>query len=405
MPDTHFHILAFYYGTLSQSGSRRWRELSSILTQHGEVTVYCADGGGDHCPQDVEVVHLPDRDFGEQKKIFCFRERPAYVLFLMHLASSLLCWPDRQKRWSAKAVGEISRRLAEGKRNVVVTSGPVFSPHSEMCRWVNKNPSRVTWVMDFRDMWTNEIAPGLQRRIPGFLTNVFERRIEQQCHDTADVVTTIGEVMAGLLAKDFGSSPVVMHNGYRKVENTNRPGEQPAAGQPLNVRYLGTIFPGLRTPALLFQAAAKLGLGPGRLKFQFWCNEHKLVLGEAAKYGVENLVECHQGVPGPKAWELACTADANLILNGLEENSNQVLTGKVFELMQSGRPAITVTGKDSELRTIATNCRQSPVVWDLDTAIRAMEALLDGKLPILEDTGRNYSWDKAVEKFLSSIGG
>ena len=74
----------------------------------------------------------------------------------------------------------------------------IFSVHSEMARWVRKNSGKVRWVMDFRDLWTNEIAPGLQRRTPSFLT-AFERPIEQNCHATADLVTTIGEGLARLL--------------------------------------------------------------------------------------------------------------------------------------------------------------------------------------------------------------
>ena len=133
-------------------------------------------------------------------------------------------------------------------------------------------------------------------------------------------------------------------------------------------------------------------------------DSHWRVTNEAIRFGVENLVECHNGVPADKAWELSSTADANLILNGLGKNSNQVLTGKVFELMRAKRPTITVTGKDSELRKIVTKCGQSPVVWDAATAQAALQSLLDEEIPPLHDAGLDYSWSRIAKKFLENLG-
>ena len=254
--------------------------------------------------------------------------------------------------------------------------------------------------MDFRDLWTNEIAPGLERRIPAFLTN-FEKRIEQRCHDTANIVTVVGEGLRDLIHNDFGSYPVVLYNGYLEKDCVQQPSKE--SRKPVSLRYLGTIIPELRSPALLFEAAAKLGISNAELIFEFWCNDSTRVMNEAQKYGVQELVKCHKAVPGSEARELSKTAGANIILNALIPEANQVVTGKVFELMTTQRPVITITGKDSELRKILASCGINQCVWDLDTACQILQASLDGSLPAIEDRKRCYSRDSAVEILLSEL--
>lgn len=374
--------------------------MAGLLVEKGKVTIYCADGAGTQSPAKVEVVHVPDGNAGHQNRIFAGRAKGSkLVRYFRKVASSFLFWPDRQAKWAQRAVGQMQGNLRDGKNHVVVTCGPIFSVHSEMRKWVQHHPGQVQWVMDFRDLWANEIAPGIQRRIPHFLT-WFEKKMEQKCHDLADVVTVISEGMAQMERKVYGSTPVVLYNGYYAGKTPSRPEHSYNTGEPRCIRYLGTIIPGLRSPALLFEAAAELGFKPTDLKFEFWCNDHSLVIGEAKRYNVESLVECNVGVSREKAWELSCKADANLILNGLGADSNQVVTGKVFELMQSNRPIIPITGKESELRQIAENCGTKHVVWDLGTARSALESLTKGKLPRMEDAKGLYSWENTVNKFL-----
>lgn len=401
MSNVHFHIFVYYYGTTTLSGSRRWREMSGLLAKHGKVTVYCADGPGEEAPRQVTVQHIPDGPSGQAGTEFAGRsQRSPFMQKLQKIAASILFWPDRQKEWAKGVVTEMVKNFGSEQRNIVISSGPIFSVHSEMCRWVRQNLGQVEWVMDFRDLWTNEIAPGLERRVPAFLTN-FEKKIEQRCHDTADVVTAVGEGLRDLIRQDFGSHPVVLYNGYLEKDCVKAAIQ--ATPKPVSLRYLGTIIPGLRSPALLFEAAAKLKLSKSQLIFEFWCNDSTRVLNEAEKYGVEELVKCHKAVPGQEARELSKTAGANLILNALIPEANQVVTGKVFELMTTQRPVITITGQDSELRKILASCGIHQCVWDLDTACHILEASLDGSLPYLEDKSRRFSRESAVDNLLREL--
>ncbi len=399
MTPDHFIIIAYYYGTKTLTGSRRWREMSQLLQEHGRVSVICADGGDRGCGG-IEIVHLPDRRMRNPAKVFSAPARTPFLSWVSRVASSFLFWPDRQKLWSRQAVGHLDRLLDAESRNIVITSGPVFSVHSEMRRWLEGNPGRVIWVMDFRDLWTNEIAPGLQRRTPAVLNRI-ERKIEQRCHDSADLVMAVGKGLARLLRNDFGSLPVVLYNGYLEKKAP----EEVVASKPISVRYLGTIIPGLRSPALLFQAAADLKLTPEDLRFDFWCNDHPRVLQEAEAAGVASLLKCHDAVSEEEARHLGRTAGANMILNALVPEADQVVTGKVFELIAAGRPILPVTGKGSELRKILEKCGSMHCVWNLETARTSLRMLLEGSLPELVDAEGVFSRQQAVDTFLSVLHG
>ena len=398
MSKDHFIIVVYYFGSAELTGSRRWREMAQLLREHGKVTVVCADGDRGQW-DDIKIVHLPDRGALDAPSVFAGRSRDrALTQWVRRVVSSFLFWPDRQKAWSRRAVGWLGSLLDTQTRNIVITSGPIFSVHSEMQRWVVRNPGRVHWVMDFRDLWTNEIAPGLQRRMPSFLTTL-ERPIEQHCHDTADLVTAIGKGIARLLGNDFGSRPKVLYNGYMKIE------ESPPieTSEPISIRYLGTIIPGLRSPQLLFQAAMELRLTTKAVRFEFWCNDPGRVLREAAAVGVAGLVNCNAPVSQEEARRLANTAGANVILNALVPEADQVVTGKVFELIAAGRPILAVTGQGSELWNILESCGSKHSIWNLETACESLQALLEKNLSSPADPEGRFSRKHAVETLIGAI--
>jgi hypothetical protein len=398
MSKDHFIIIVYYFGSAELTGSRRWREMAQLLRDHGKVTVVCADGDRGQW-DDIKIVHLPDRGALDAPSVFAGRSHDrALTQWVRRMVSSFLFWPDRQRPWSRQAVARLDTLLDLKSRNIVVTSGPIFSVHSEMQRWVAANPARVLWVTDFRDLWTNEIAPGLQRRIPAFLSR-FERHIEQRCHDTADVVTTVGERLARLLEKDFGGSPMILYNGYLKKETPI----EPDFGNPVTIRYLGTIIPGLRSPKLLFQAAAEMQLTSEEVCFEFWCNDSTRVMNEAAVAGVTDLVKCHGAVSQSEARQQSETAGANVILNALVPESDQVVTGKVFELIALGRPVLAVTGQGSELQKILASCGMPNCIWDRETASLALNALLSGQLKPPNDSDGRFSRHRAVANFCKML--
>ena len=99
-----------------------------------------------------------------------------------------------------------------------------------------------------------------------------------------------------------------------------------------------------------------MGLSPKQVCFEFWCNDTARIHHEASRVGVENLLKCHKAVKSERSRILREEAGANIILNAIVSEADQVVTGKVFELIAAGRPIIAIIGENSELRKILESC-------------------------------------------------
>lgn len=380
-------------------GSKRWREMAICLQGNARISAICADGDSIGIPDiAVEQVSLGTK-LRATKSGFVGRASPnPLVRWARFLAASFLCWPDRQKNWAARAVAKIPRYLQDDCQNIVVTSGPLFSVHTEMLKWRRVAGRNLTWVMDMRDLWTNEPNPGLPRRFPSFLVAI-ERRLEQACHKSADLVTTIGERAASLLHKDFGSEPVVLYNGYLGTER--RACRIPP--QPLLFSYLGTILRGLYSPELLFKAAAALDLKRSGVEFHFRCSAPDVIERLSRKWNVDGCVTYGGFVPHKQSLELQESAGANILLSGTSACADHWVTGKIFELITANRPILAVTGKNSEIRKILHSVGVKSVAWDDESARQLLVEFLAGRAGIPADTRGLYARTTAADRFMNAL--
>jgi hypothetical protein len=396
-----FSIVTYFFCNDRAIGAKRWRDMASLLCDHGQVTAFCGDGSSVSDTR-IRVVHVPDRIKSVPDRNG-FVDRPhnnKVIRTAFHLAQSLLFWPDRQKWWARKAVAQAGVSTLDAG-DVLITSGPRFSVHAETRCWLERQARPPFWVMDLRDPWTNDPSPAIRRRTPAFLTR-FEARIEAACHRRAGLVTTVSETMTALMKRDFQSRAVTIYNGYPE-ELAAAPVERQPKNGLLRICYLGSIVHGLRSPRLLFAAAQQLNCSAARLRFQFWCNDSDLVMSEAAAQGVTQLVECHPPVSFKESIQIQRQADANLVLNGIDPTANHMITGKVFELIAARRPLLAVTGPASELRHVSEQCGCNGVAWDSITARTALHRLLDGSLMPVHDSANSFSRRAAVERFLDAI--
>jgi hypothetical protein len=89
----------------------------------------------------------------------------------------------------------------------------------------------------------------------------------------------------------------------------------------------------------------------------------------------------------------------------LVPESDQVVTGKVFELIAMGRPVLAVTGQGSELRKILASCGMPNCIWDRETASLALKALLSGHLTPPNDSDGRFSRQRSVAIFCKTLQG
>ena len=392
-------IVSNNFCSTANIGSKRWREMAICLQSHATVNAICSDGNSIGHPA-IQVENVPlGTKLRVSKSGFAGRSSPNMVIRASRfLAASLLAWPDRQRKWSERAISRIPGFLKEDCANVVITSGPLFSAHTELLRWRRQCQRPFHWVMDQRDLWTNETNPRMQRRFPKFLVAI-ERRMEQACHDAADLVTTIGERAAARLHQDFGSEPVVLYNGYLRA--LRRPARIPP--QPLLLSYLGTILRGLYSPELLFRAAGKLELRRSGLEFNFRTSAPDVIRKLSSRWNVTGCVTHGDFVKHEQSLLLQENAGANIVLSGTDSTADHWVTGKIFELITANRPILAVAGKNSEIRTVLQSVGVDSVAWNDESAERLLLEFLAGRIPIPEDKSGRYARETAAGVFLQAI--
>jgi len=402
----HFVIIVYYYSSENVIGSRRWREMSELLTEHGVVTVVCADGEPKTKANSIQVLRVPD-EFSGKPDLKQFGERPSnnpIIRALKHYGQSVLFWPDRQRRWARAAVARLESVLTSGSSNFVITSGPRFSVHTAMREWLEMKKPFVQWIMDLRDPWTNDPSPAMRRRSPDFLTRI-EARMERSCHHAAYLVTTVSHVMTMMMKRDFKSPAMTLYNGYAESESAQIADVSSLERYSRSICYLGSIIHNLRTPQLLFSAARHLKLDLSQIRFEFWSNDPKLIYSEADRAGVRSLVTCHGFVPLKESRSIQLAAGANLILNGTDSSSDHMITGKAFDHLAARRPVIAITSASSELRSILETCNCDGIVWDEQSALDVIKRFVEGTLREVRDESRRYSRKAAVEALIGALVG
>src|SRR4029077_8979940 len=134
----------------------------------------------------------------------------------------------------------------------------------------------------------------------------------------------------------------VVYNGYAE-EDFPRLAPQGGPGNILIIRYMGSIYRGVRDPSALFSAIASLPdqLRP-RVNVEFFSDEGDAVLAVAAAHRVESVVAVKPRVPYRRALELQMEADVLLLLQSSDQRDEGNLPAKLFEYLYARRPILFI---------------------------------------------------------------
>jgi hypothetical protein len=230
--------------------------------------------------------------------------------------------------------------LERGLRNVI-TSGPPHSDHLVGLAAKREFGASINWIVDYRDSWN---GTSLFRKRNSFL-QYFNRTLEHTVLQRADHITYISEPMIEKIAVMFGAdgeaarckSTLVM-NGY-DGRHSSLGSDWVSQGSRLRLGYFGLIDDrpeSYRNPTRLFEAIIANDLdvsvelyGQIRISPQ-WAERlgDRLSIGGVLKHA-ESVARM-------------ASLDALLVLHTREDGADEVLTGKIFEYLLSGRPVLSV---------------------------------------------------------------
>jgi len=234
-----------------------------------------------------------------------------------------------------RAARDWARAHPEG---TVITSGPPHSVHLAG-RWLRRQFPALRWLVDYRDSWNGTVLfrkrqPWLQK-----LNLRLEARVLREC----DALTYISPPMLAkvlpLGPADLSAKAHLVTNGFDADLPALLQGAPRSEGA-LRVGYFGAVDDGAdsyRSPACLFEAALARPDLPLRIEFygpvqisQTWQQR----LGERLLIGGK--------LPHEQALQKMAGMDVLLLLHTREDGADEVVTGKVFEYIATGRPILSI---------------------------------------------------------------
>lgn len=251
---------------------------------------------------------------------------------------------------------------------------------------------RCPFVLDYRDPWTgNPHAGDARRAVP----SPREARLLRACA----AATVVSPSWAKLIGETFGVPEKlrVVPNGFepesfREVEG-RRFGH-------FAVVYAGTLYPPKRVlDPVLAAFGVFLRQDPGSdARFHYYGDHGEPVARAAGRLGLSSRVVVHGSVPRAEALSAQKGAGLLVVVSSVSREGTLaergVVTGKIFDCMALGRPALVVAPEGSDLREVARaagamRCFSGEQVEDMS---RFIAAAAGGRVPPARDR-RAFQWD------------
>jgi len=264
--------------------------------------------------------------------------------------------PDARRGWVRFAVKAASELIEKEKIDTVFVSSP---PHSSQLIGMElKEKYKVRWIADMRDPWTDiyYYKDLLQTKFAASRDAVYERQVLEGADEVISVSDPINEMFLSKSTKLKREKFHIIPNGYDSDDFKNAGKSQADFFQ---VTYVGTMADIYR-PAILFEAFQRLVK-----EFSVEKNDIQLTMvGSSASAikqimeasGVDKIAEFIPHVDHSAAIEFMQKADVLLLVIPDVENSEGILTGKLFEYLGAGKPIVGLGPKGGKAAAIIEEC-------------------------------------------------
>lgn len=290
----------------------------------------------------------------------------------------------------------------------LITSGPPHSVHLVGWRLSRTTPD-LNWIMDYRDSWNGTSLFRKRNRLLQQLNESLERRCLRACRHLTYIsgpMLAKAETIAGCA---LAAKATLISNGYDEALLRNVQ-QQSAAASPrpdaerLRIGYYGALDHGpasYRDPAVIYRALMQFPAeavqfvvhGPSALQDD-WIDR----LGARVRHGGK--------LSHADAIRSMFDMDALVLLHTRDEGADEVVTGKVFEYVATGRPIISIGPAEMAVNTLLRDDPSFHWVDHRDEAglVRLLHALQAsrraGASQRAEPLIRSFSRTEQHQKFL-----
>lgn len=374
-------IITYYWPPSGGAGVQRWLKFVKYLREFGyEPIVYTIDNPRyaltdeeleKEVPEGIKVYRraiLEPNSTGlttkKQRKVSAgfIEDKPSLMTRMMLYIRANYFIPDARMLWIKPSARYLEKVVREEGIDLIVSTGPPHSMHLIAQRL--KQKTGLPWVSDFRDPWTKI---DYFDRLP--LTKRAWREhaeLERRVLSNSDGVVVIGKTMKEDFSA-FGDKVHVISNGYDEEVATDAPA--PALSQKFTIAHIGSMNVD-RNPEVLWAALSELCANDLEfskdLCIQLIGSFASEVDQSLAKAGLDQ-VERIAYLPHKEVIQYQQSAQLLLLSVNRVKNARAVLTGKIFEYLNSRRPILAVGPTDGDLAEILRDTHSGEIVDFEDT--------------------------------------
>ena len=369
-------MITYYWPPAGGSGVQRWLKFVKYLPSFDVTPVVYTVKDPDYAIEDESLLSEVSSDVQviresiwepnsilskfnpkEQQKSAGFIDpNPSFLGRQIQYVRANFFIPDARKFWIKPSVKKLTPFVLENDIDVVITTGPPHSLHiigAEL-----KKRTGVKWLADFRDPWTNI---DYFHSLP--LTQKAKERhcqLETMVLEQADAVTVVGKSMKEEFS-DRNDHVNVLTNGFDETSQA----EEVFLDKKFSICHIGMMNAD-RNPLILWQALQELSEESADFKKDLVvkligkCDQE--VYQSVSDFGLTNHVSFVAYVPHKDVMRFQRSAQVLLLAVNNVPSSKSLITGKIFEYLQSQRPVVGIGPVDGDFAAILNETGAGQVV-------------------------------------------
>ena len=308
--------------------------------------------------------------------------------------------PDARIGWKRYAVRAALQVIEEEKIDALYSSSPPYT-----CSLIARDLKRKTalpWIAGFRDPWT------------GFLTTpdrvglsaAIDRRMERSVFSEADGVDVAWE---GIMEDALEKYPSLRDQRFEHLPNGFDSRDFPEVSDDerrddrCTITYTGSMY-GVRTPREFLDAVAALIAGgaidPDRLRLRFIGRFGEEVHEMFNAFPYPGVLDVTGYLPHSESIRQLFLSDILLLVVDTTADSAQIVPGKVYEYIGTGRPVLAIAPEEGAIAELLRETGAGLVAHQSDpTGIeRNVSRLVDASLRDVEILDRDHEAIAAYER-------
>ena len=369
-------LITYYWPPAGGSGVQRWLKFVKYLPSFDVIPVVYTVKNPDYAiedeslllevPSNIEVIREriwePNSIISrfsskeKQKSAGFIDANPSFFGRQMQYIRANYFIPDARKFWIKPSVKKLTPFIMENEIDIIITTGPPHSLH--MIGAELKRETGVKWLADFRDPWTNidyfHSLPLTQK------AKEKHYQMETMVLKQADAITVVGNSMKEEF-RDRNNKVHVLTNGFDERPNH----KEVILDKKFSICHIGMMNAD-RNPDILWKALKELteeseGFRKDLVvKLIGKCDQE--VYQSVSDFGLKARVSFVDYVPHKDVLRFQRSSQVLLLAVNNVPSAKSVITGKIFEYLQSQRPVICIGPVDGDLAAILNETGAGQVI-------------------------------------------